>query len=374
MSVFSLYLCSFILINIGHSLSFHQSHASCLPQNHKALFVFGDSLFDNGNNNYINTTTFLRSNFPPYGETFFKYPSGRFSDGRVISDFIAGYAKLPLIPPYLHPGFTHDQYIYGVNFASAGAGALVETNKGAVVDLKTQSFYFGQVSKQLRQELGEEEAKKFLSKAVYIFSIGGNDYAAPFYNANSSTAAIPYPQQQFVDFVIGNISSVIKDVYNEGGRKFGFLNVYPLGYIPLLRILVAGNSIEDCLQQEATVLARLQNNDLPKTLQKLEKELSGFKYSVTDNYAAFLDLIQNPSKYGLKVGSKACYGGSGYGGDYSCGGKRGIETYELCSNPNEYVFFDAAHPTDNTAHHISHIMWMGHPKLSHYNLKQLFEL
>ena len=44
--------------------------------------------------------------------------------------FAAEYAKLPLIPPYLQ----HDnhQFTYGVNFASAGAGALAETGQGMV--------------------------------------------------------------------------------------------------------------------------------------------------------------------------------------------------------------------------------------------------
>ena len=60
----------------------------CLPKDHVALFVFGDSAFDVGNNNYINTTTNYQVNFWPYGESFFKYPTGRFSNGRIISDFI----------------------------------------------------------------------------------------------------------------------------------------------------------------------------------------------------------------------------------------------------------------------------------------------
>lgn len=52
------------------------------------LFIFGDSLFDAGNNNYLNTTTRFQANFWPYGETFFNYPTGRVSDGRIIPDFI----------------------------------------------------------------------------------------------------------------------------------------------------------------------------------------------------------------------------------------------------------------------------------------------
>lgn len=61
----------------------------CLPEEHVALFIFGDSVLDFGNNNYINTTTDLQANFWPYGETSFEYPTGRPSDGRLIPDFIS---------------------------------------------------------------------------------------------------------------------------------------------------------------------------------------------------------------------------------------------------------------------------------------------
>ena len=61
----------------------------CLPKQHVALFIFGDSLVDAGNNNnYINSTTEAQANYGPYGETFFKYPTGRFSNGRIIPDLI----------------------------------------------------------------------------------------------------------------------------------------------------------------------------------------------------------------------------------------------------------------------------------------------
>ena len=49
---------------------------------------------------------------------------------KYINFIVAEYAKLPLIPPFLQPG--NNQYYHGVNFASAGAGALVETFQGEV--------------------------------------------------------------------------------------------------------------------------------------------------------------------------------------------------------------------------------------------------
>lgn len=52
-----------------------------------AVFVFGDSIMDTGNNN--NMTTPSRCNFPPYGKDFLGgIPTGRFGNGKVPSDLI----------------------------------------------------------------------------------------------------------------------------------------------------------------------------------------------------------------------------------------------------------------------------------------------
>lgn len=52
-----------------------------------AMFVFGDSLVDNGNNNRLNSLA--RSNYFPYGIDFDGgQPTGRFSNGKTIVDFI----------------------------------------------------------------------------------------------------------------------------------------------------------------------------------------------------------------------------------------------------------------------------------------------
>jgi hypothetical protein len=55
---------------------------------HKALFVFGDSLFDAGNNQYLNGSVEGGAISWPYGETFFNHSTGRLSDGRLVPDFI----------------------------------------------------------------------------------------------------------------------------------------------------------------------------------------------------------------------------------------------------------------------------------------------
>lgn len=54
----------------------------------RAFFVFGDSLVDNGNNNYLATTA--RADSPPYGIDYpTRRPTGRFSNGLNIPDLIS---------------------------------------------------------------------------------------------------------------------------------------------------------------------------------------------------------------------------------------------------------------------------------------------
>ena len=50
------------------------------------LFVFGDSLSDNGNNNNLPSTT--KSNYKPYGIDFPTGPTGRFTNGQTSIDLI----------------------------------------------------------------------------------------------------------------------------------------------------------------------------------------------------------------------------------------------------------------------------------------------
>ncbi|KAJ6348018.1 hypothetical protein OIU76_004502 [Salix suchowensis] len=258
-----------------------------------AFFIFGDSFLDAGNNNYINTTTLDQANFWPYGETYFEFPTGRFSDGRLVPDFIAKYANLPFIPPFLQPGM--DQYYHGVNFASAGAGALVETFKGDVIDLKTQLRYYKKVENWLRHKLGNDEARMTISKAVHLFSIGSNDYLSPF--LTNSTALKSYTNSKYVGMVIGNLTTVVKEIYRLGGRKFAFINVPPLGCLPTIRISRAANN-GSCLK-ETSLVAALHNKALSKLLRELEKRLKGFKHSLFDLNSFLEQRINHPSKFGM---------------------------------------------------------------------------
>ena len=51
-----------------------------------ALFAFGDSILDTGNNNFLRTL--IKCNFPPYGRDLGGNATGRWSNGKVPTDLI----------------------------------------------------------------------------------------------------------------------------------------------------------------------------------------------------------------------------------------------------------------------------------------------
>ncbi|KAI0491702.1 hypothetical protein KFK09_025962 [Dendrobium nobile] len=83
------------------SLLLLSSSFSSRPTNHgscyTSIFSFGDSITDTGNLLLSNGDNCLSGRLP-YGETFFGRPTGRFSDGRLIIDFIAEAMGIPFLP------------------------------------------------------------------------------------------------------------------------------------------------------------------------------------------------------------------------------------------------------------------------------------
>lgn len=87
-----------------------------------SIIVFGDSTVDSGNNNYL--PTILKSNFMPYGRDFDGgKPTGRFSNGRIPTDFISeAFGLKETVPAYSDPAYNISDFATGVCFASAGTG------------------------------------------------------------------------------------------------------------------------------------------------------------------------------------------------------------------------------------------------------------
>jgi hypothetical protein len=101
----------------------------------EAMFVFGSSLVDNGNNNFLNGSRAVRADYLPYGVDFLLGPTGRFSNGRNTIDALGELLLLPAggrIPTFADPATRGRAALHGVNFASGGSGILDDTGKATV--------------------------------------------------------------------------------------------------------------------------------------------------------------------------------------------------------------------------------------------------
>lgn len=94
---------------------------------------------------------------------------------------------------------------------TGSAGDPTSLSGFQVIDLRTQMRSFIKVENRLRQRLGRGKARVKLSKAVYMFCIGSNDYMSPFLtNSTQLLLASSSSAHAYVGMVIGNLTTVVK--------------------------------------------------------------------------------------------------------------------------------------------------------------------
>ncbi|CAL9013652.1 unnamed protein product [Prunus brigantina] len=307
-----------------------------------AIIVFGDSSVDSGNNNRI--STLLKSNFKPYGRDFAGgQPTGRFSNGRVPPDFISeAFGLKPSVPAYLDPKYGISDFATGVCFASAGTGYDTATSDVLnVIPLWKEVQYYKEYQNKLRAYLGKAKAKKILTEALYLISLGTNDFLENYYTI--PTRQMEFTVQQYEDFLIGLSENFIREIYSLGVRKISLTGLPPMGCLPLER---ARNFManHDCVQEHNNVAVEF-NGKLSNMVAKLNKELPGLRILFTDKiYQLFYQIIKRPSSYGFEVAEVACCATGTFEMSYLCNENNPY----TCKDANKYVFWDAFHPTDKT--------------------------
>ncbi|GLJ34046.1 hypothetical protein SUGI_0684680 [Cryptomeria japonica] len=262
------------------------------------MFVFGDSLADAGNNNYIPHST-VRANFTPYGVSFFHHPTGRFTNGRTTFDFLAIYLALPFSPPHLEPKANSSA---GINFASAGSGLLDSTGaKENIIPMSHQVDQFEHYSLLLRKTypFGAEQAKSYLSKSIYGISIGLDDMGSYILN-NTNLNRTP---QKFVTSLLSKFDQYIARLYRAGARKLVVVDLPALGCDPFCRVINDG----DCMGT-INLLFVAYNTGLKSHVAHLSQKLPGLTIIQFKAYDYLMNIIQNGEAYGFKDTKSACCG------------------------------------------------------------------
>nr|KJB62181.1 hypothetical protein B456_009G405200 [Gossypium raimondii] len=294
------------------------------------LFVFGDSYADTGNNRKALASSWKL----PYGITFPGKPAGRFSDGRVLTDFIAaGYLGIKTPVPYRYRKELGGRLKYGLNFAYGGTGVF--DTPAPEPNMTTQIDF-------LQQLLNDSVySKRALKTSVALVSLAGNDYSN-YIATNGSTAGFP----AFIGRVVNQLKVNLKRIHNLGVRKIAASALQPLGCLPQS---TAQFSFEQCNESE-NALVGLHNQLLAQAVNDLNKETNSSSFFVLDMYNAFWNVFNQKQAHQVSPTfvnpfEPCCVGVSAA---FSCGSvdENGVKQYTLCSNPKSKFFWDTVHPTE----------------------------
>lgn len=315
-------------------------HGAKIP----AVIVFGDSSVDAGNNNYI--PTIARSNFEPYGRDFNGgHPTGRFCNGKIATDFISESLGLKgAIPAYLDPTYSISDFATGVSFASAGTGYDNATsNVLSVIPLWKELEYYKDYQTKLRANLGDGKANDIISQALYIISVGTNDFLENYY-AFPAGRSSQYTIREYQDFLLGIAGNFTKALYDLGARKISLGGLPPMGCMPLERNrnVLRGSSTE-CVTSLNELAAEF-NFKLSELVIKQNKDFHGMDMVFSDPYGTLLDIIRKPAFYGFEVTEVGCCATGMFEMGYACSRTNPF----TCSDAEKYVFWDSFHPTEKT--------------------------
>ncbi len=263
--------------------------ASCYDlRQFQNMVVFGDSLSDNGNDYAVGGAEGISA---ITGLPASLYETGRFTNGNNWVDDFTQLAGFPTAEAYL----ANPKSSLGTDFAFGGATA----ESGSSFNLAQETALY------LTSSGGRAS-----SNSLFFIWIGADD----FLSSNPDPAA-----------TVKSIENGTGVLTLAGAKSFVLMNVPDISLTP--DIISSGPAKVSAAHQFVSTV----NTDLLDQIPAFAAQ-ERVKVDLVDINALFVDLVQDPAKYGFK---------------YSSGSPYNKSTGTLASDPNDYVFWDGFHPTQN---------------------------
>ncbi|KAL3850032.1 hypothetical protein ACJIZ3_011914 [Penstemon smallii] len=331
----------------------------------RAFFVFGDSLVDNGNNNYLATPA--RADSPPYGIDYPSHrPTGRFCNGKNVPDLISEALGAETTLAYLNPELKGNKLLVGANFASAGVGILNDTGVqfAVIIRIHRQLEHFHQYQRRVSSLIGEQQAQELVNKALVLITLGGNDFINNYFLAPITPRRLQFNIQDYCQYLISEYKKILQRLHDLGARRVLVTGTGPMGCAPAEILLrgINGNCAEE--PQRASAIF---NPSLVQMISGLNKELGSDVFVAVN---AVDQIFDSPQAFGFVISNVACCGLGPYNGIGLCN-----PASRLCQNRDIYVFWDAFHPTERVNRIIVQTIFNGSQKyMSPMNLSTIMEL
>ncbi|KAF2293226.1 hypothetical protein GH714_040572 [Hevea brasiliensis] len=287
------------------------------------IYAFGDSFTDTGNTRSVSGPSgFGHVSSPPYGSTFFHHSTNRYSDGRLMIDFVAEALSLPFLPPYR---YLKGKANHGVNFAVAGSTAInhaffVKNNLTLDItpdSIQTQIIWFNEfLEKQGCQgsvSSGPECKAALEGALIWVGEIGVNDYA---YITGSSVSG-----DTIRKLAISSVTTFLQALLSKGVKHV---------------------VVQECKRSSSST----HNAVYLTKLQDLRRKFPNATIAYLDYWNAYCTVIKNPNGYGFKEPLKACCGSGDPPYNFNPFAVCGTSSASACPNPAKYINWDGVHLTE----------------------------
>nr|GMD36259.1 GDSL esterase/lipase At3g48460 [Ipomoea batatas] len=315
----------------------------------KKIYAFGDSFTDTGNTHSTSgPSSFTYVSNPPYGRTFFHRPTNRYSDGRLVIDFVAQALSLPFLPPYLN---RKADTSYGVNFAVAGSTAIdhrffVENN--ITLDITPQSLdtqlswfnrYLEGVGCRDYKSTPMQCGAVFDDALFWVGEIGANDYAYTF-GSSISPKTIQH-------LAVTSVSSFIQALLKKGA-KYVVVEGLPTTGCLTLALYLAPPADRDAMGCVATVnnQSHTHNAILQSNLAAFRRGFPEATIVYADYWNAYKSILTAAKSHGITQPFRACCGSGAGDLNFEIFATCGSPDASSCADPSQYINWDGVHLTE----------------------------
>jgi phospholipase/lecithinase/hemolysin len=211
------------------------------------------------------------------------YSDGRFSNGPVWVEQVATTLGIPL-------------YDYAYGGATTGtANVISQLLPGLTQEIQEFDYYHPKAD----------------PNALYTIWIGANDFlpTSTQYFTPYTTPTVP----------LDNIAAAIQSLITSGAQNFLIVDLPDLGAIPETNTMQTASYYTNLTNEfNADLLPTIESLGIPSNVTLTELDVD----SLLNN------ILGNPSQYGFTDVTDAC-----------------LTTSSLCTDPNQYLFWDQLHPT-----------------------------
>uniref|UniRef100_J3L415 SGNH hydrolase-type esterase domain-containing protein n=2 Tax=Oryza brachyantha TaxID=4533 RepID=J3L415_ORYBR len=168
--------------------------------------------------------------------------------------------------------------------------------------------------------------------------MGSNDYLNNYFMPAFYPTSQQYTPEQYADVLINQYAQQLRTLYNYGARKVALMGVGQVGCSPNELAQRSRNGFT-CIERINSAV-RMFNRRLVVLVNQFNS-LPGAQFTFINCYGIFESIMRTPVAHGLTVTNRGCCGVGRNNGQVTC-----LPYQTPCANRNEYLFWDAFHPTE----------------------------